>query len=301
MGSAAVTGSLFPEMVNPQLAKAQKLQAILGEFGGEDIKYDAATFKKLGGKLLTSGFGEEGIKALTVAKELEPKEKKLNEIGKTPQGLQVYQEGETQFTLKDGKRIPYYGSIRQEPVPPTGTKQLASLQGLREGYLKETSPEFQGFSALQSAKRSLSSLSGIGDEAAKRQLLKASGESGSGLSNKDVQAFANFGDLGQRLSGRINQFISGTYSDEQRKEILALVNQLQAQLESQANEKRNQYRTLGQGIEGVTSTDLDFVAPSLSSIYKSGSIPSGTPAASSATQPTAVTTSSGKTFRILPK
>jgi hypothetical protein len=302
-GTQSLVSGLFPESQDPALREAQAVEQIRQKYMGQNMT-DPKVLQQMAVELGPVA-PMAALRLAQTAKQLMPdrsKETKPNEIGKTPQGLQVYQDGNEQFYLKDGQRIPYYGSLRQETVAPTGTKQIAAIQGIRGDYLKEVKPEFEAFSALDSAKRSLTQLSGIGDELAKRQLLKAAGESGSGLSNKDVAAFASFGPLGQRIAGTINRFLEGTYSDEQRKEIISLIDQLQGQLQSQADEKGKQYKDFASGIEGVTSKDINFITPSLSSIYRQNAVPFGTTSAppQGATGSRELTTKTGNRARILP-
>jgi hypothetical protein len=301
VGSQAIVKGLFPEAEDPSIRQAQAVQLVRQKYQGQDFS-NPSVLQNIASDLFNAGAPEAGLNLLKTAQDITPKEKKINEIGKTPQGLQVYQEGNEQFYLKEGQRIPYYGSLRQETVAPTGTKQIAAIQGIRGDYLKEVKPEFEAFSSLDSAKRSLTQLSGIGDELAKRQLLKASGESGSGLSNKDVAAFASFGPLGQRIAGTINRFLEGTYSDDQRKEIISLIDQLQGQLQRQADEKGKQYKDFASGIEGVTPKDINFITPSLSSIYRQNAVPFGTTPAPTqgATGRKELTTKTGNRARILP-
>lgn len=258
------------------------------------------------GKITQSAYTPESIKAFIEGGSKDrtllvpiQKSQTVGKIGKTERGEQVYQEGDTQYILKDGKRIPFYGSLRYEvPKQPTPAKDYKQLTGLRGDYFKEVGPTFEAFSSLENAKISLGELTGIGDEIAKRQILKASGESGSGLSNKDVQAFSNFGPLGQRISGILSQFLQGTYSEAQRKEVVSLMNQLQGQLQSQADMTREQYRSIGGDLKPA---DLDFVAPSLSSIYKQVK-PQQQPAGGEKPKPTKkeIVLPSGTKARILP-
>jgi hypothetical protein len=298
VGSQAIVKGLFPEAEDPSIRQAQAVQLVRQKYQGQDFS-NPSVLQNIASDLFNAGAPEAGLNLLKTAQDITPKEKKINEIGKTPQGLQVYQEGNEQFYLKEGQRIPYYGSLRQETVAPTGTRQLGAVQGLRENYLKEVKTEADAFSALGNAKKALEQFSGIGDEIAKRQLLKSSGESGSGLSNKDVAAFANFGPLGQRIAGSINKFLEGTYSDEQRKEIISLIDQFQSQLEKQANAKGSQWRNFASGVEGVTKTDIDFIAPSLASIYMQSPLSlRETPAKS--TEKRELTTKTGNRARILP-
>jgi hypothetical protein len=299
-GGQSLVSGLFPEAADPALREAQAIESIKMKYQGQDFT-NPSVLRSMANEL-GSVAPNAAIRLAQLSKELSPKETKANEIGKTPQGFQVYQDGDQQYYLRDGKRVPYYGTLRQETVAPTGTKQIAAIQGIRGDYLKEVKPEFDAFSSLDSAKRSLTQLSGIGDELAKRQLLKASGESGSGLSNKDVAAFASFGPLGQRIAGTINRFLEGTYSDDQRKEIISLINQLQGQLQRQADEKGKQYRDFASGIEGVTNKDINFITPSLSSIYSQNAVPLGTSPTSTqgATRSRELTTKTGNRARVLP-
>lgn len=110
MGSQAVTGALFPEMVNPQLAKAQKLQSILGKYQQEGTNLsDPATLTKMGGELITSGLGEEGIKAITLAKSLTPESPyaKIDPSKYTPESLKTFAVTKNQSDL-----VPIEGVVK---------------------------------------------------------------------------------------------------------------------------------------------------------------------------------------------
>lgn len=300
MGSQAIVQGLFPQAADPALKQAQAVQSVQQKYQGQNLS-DPTVLKSIASDLFNAGAPDAGLRILKTAQEITPKETKANEIGKTPQGFQVYQDGDQQYYLRDGKRIPYYGTLRQETVAPTGTKQVAAIQGIRGDYLKEVAPQFQAFSLLNTTRNALNQLSGIGDETAKRALLRASGESGSGLSNKDVAAYANFGPLGQRIAGAINKFLEGTYSDAQRKELISLIDSFQSQLEKEANQIGGQYRSFASGVEGVTEKDINFITPSLSSIYKSPSVLSAPSAQSTAQKPRELTTRTGNKARILPQ
>jgi hypothetical protein len=301
-GAQSLVSGLFPEAQDPALREAQAVESIRQKYMGQNMT-DPSVLRQMAVELGPVA-PMAALRLAQTAKQLMPdrsKEAKPNEIGKTPQGFQVYQDGNEQFYLKDGQRIPYYGSLRQETVAPTGTRQLSAIQGIRGDYRAEIKPKLEAFSALTNAKKSLQQLSGIGDELAKRQLVRFSGESGSGISNKDVAAFANFGPLGQRIAGAINKFLEGTYSDDQRKEIISLIDQFQTEVQKQADATTNQYRKFASTIEGVTKDDIEFITPSLSSIYKEnlsfGGIPETPP---KPTEKRELTTKTGNRARILP-
>jgi hypothetical protein len=301
-GTQSLVSGLFPEAQDPALREAQAVEQIRQKYMGQNMT-DPKVLQQMAVELGPVA-PMAALRLAQTAKQLMPdrsKESKPNEIGKTPQGLQVYQDGNEQFYLKDGQRIPYYGSLRQETVAPTGTRQLSAIQGIRGEYRAEIKPKLEAFSALTNAKKSLQQLSGIGDELAKRQLVRFSGESGSGISNKDVAAFANFGPLGQRIAGAINKFLEGTYSDDQRKEIISLIDQFQTEVQNQADATTKQYRKFASTIEGVTKDDIEFITPSLSSIYKEnlsfGGIPETPP---KPTEKRELRTKTGNRARILP-
>jgi hypothetical protein len=295
-GGQSLVSGLFPEAADPALREAQAVESIKMKYQGQD--FTNPTVLRQMARELGPIAPNAAIKLAQISKELAPKETKANEIGKTPQGFQVYQDGDQQYYLRDGKRVPYYGTLRQETVAPTGAKQISSLQGIRGDYLKEVKPQLEAFSSLNRTKAALQQYSGIGDEVAKRQFLKAAGESGSGLSNKDVAAFANFGPLGQRVAGAINRFLEGTYTEEQRKELFSLIDALQSQIETEANQTGQQYRNFTSGVEGVTQKDIDFVVPSLSSLYKaSGDKRPQTPPSQ---QPRELRTKTGNRAKVLP-
>jgi hypothetical protein len=129
MGSQAVTGALFPEMVNPELAKAQKVQEVLGKYGGEALT-DPESLKRLGGDFISIGATEEGLKALSLSNQLAKEDKLYTVDGAlvTREGKVVYQSPDKKQNIKvtpellkmiapaDRKRVIEAGNTGQ-PIP----------------------------------------------------------------------------------------------------------------------------------------------------------------------------------------
>lgn len=100
MGSKAIVSGLFPEAVEPDLRRAQATESILAKYQGQDLS-DPAVLKKIGSDFMTAGVPEAGIKAITMAKELTPKQEFIT--GKA--GEIIYRRG-ADGTLTEVAAIP---------------------------------------------------------------------------------------------------------------------------------------------------------------------------------------------------
>lgn len=147
MGSQAITGALFPEMTNPALAKAQKLQEILGKYQQEGTNLsDPATLTKMGGELITSGLGEEGIKAITLAKSLTPESPyaKIDPSKYTPESLK-------KFAVS--KNVADLVSLEKQLSPTDLAKQtIFELSQKKEKTEEERSKLAAAFSVLEATR-----------------------------------------------------------------------------------------------------------------------------------------------------
>ena len=106
----------------------------------------------------------------------------------------------------------------------------------------------------------MTSNTALGDIIAKKQFNKLAGDNN--ISNKDVNELANYGDLGQRLAGTLNQFFEGRYTAGQREEALSLVRQIQGDASNQYTTIQKNYRdrVIAENLPEKTS---QFIAPDL--------------------------------------
>lgn len=113
----------------------------------------------------------------------------------------------------------------------------------------------------------------LGEIIAKKQFSKLAGDNN--ISNRDVEALSNFGDIGQRLAGTLSQFANGVYSESQVQEARNLVKQLRKESESSYNEIKGQYRNRLAG-EKLPEKTINFIAPDLPSSKTVLQLPPGT-------------------------
>lgn len=187
----------------------------------------------------------------------------VKQVGQTPDGRQVYQQGDTQYILGgEGKKIPYYGALANKTPSSSTTIKAFDLEGgIRKDFLGESKPFRDPFIAADKLENLLTSESSLADKISKKQWSKIAGDAT--ISNKDTDALTNYGDLGTRLNGILTQFAEGKYSDAQRTEALNLVRMIKNQSESGYNDVRNQYKTRASSM-GVTSNEqLNYLAPEL--------------------------------------
>jgi hypothetical protein len=148
-------------------------------------------------------------------------------------------------------------SIEVKNIPPD--KDFGNATALRENFLKETKDIDTGLKALYNVQQLLSERSGLADAIAKRQFAKFSGDRD--ISNKDIQAFGNFGSLGQRLEGILSQFLSGTYSEAQVEEASRVASNLLKNLQQNRSAIEQQYRTQAEASK-IEPGRINFVVPS---------------------------------------
>lgn len=131
---------------------------------------------------------------------------------------------------------------------------------MRKDFVAETKPITSVISAADKIDKLLTSNTALGDIIAKKQFNKLAGDNN--ISNKDVNELANYGDLGQRLAGTLNQFFEGRYTTGQREEALSLVRQIQGDASNQYTTIQKNYRdrVIAENLPQKTS---QFIAPDL--------------------------------------
>jgi hypothetical protein len=131
---------------------------------------------------------------------------------------------------------------------------------LRKDFTSETKPITTAITTGDRIEKLLTANTALGEIIARKQFAKLAGDTN--ISNRDVEQLANFGDLGQRLSGILSGFFEGKYSESQRQEALGLVRQLKAEGTGQYNTIQQQYRSRAQA-ENIPEKTATFIAPDL--------------------------------------
>ena len=98
MGSQAITNSLFPQAENPELARAQKIQAVLSKYEGQDFS-NLDTLSNVGRDFMVAGVPEAGLQVLKLRKDLAPDAATTN-----VQTAKVLPDGTTVLILRNGQR-----------------------------------------------------------------------------------------------------------------------------------------------------------------------------------------------------
>lgn len=167
------------------------------------------------------------------------------------------------YTQEETARIRQQLQKEKESTAKAGVapsdKDFGNATALRENFLKETKDIDTGLKALYNVQQLLSERSGLADAIAKRQFAKFSGDRD--ISNKDIQAFGNFGSLGQRLEGILSQFFSGKYSEAQVEEASRIASNLLKNLQQNRSAIEQQYRTQAEASK-IEPGRINFVVPS---------------------------------------
>lgn len=144
---------------------------------------------------------------------------------------------------------------------------------LRKDFTTETKPITTVITTADRIDRLLTGNTSLGEVIARKQFAKLAGDTN--ISNRDVADLANFGDLGQRLSGILSGFFEGKYSEAQRQEALGLVKQLKAESSNQYTTVQKQYRDRA-AAENIPEKTSQFIAPDLPVAQKAALPPEGT-------------------------
>jgi hypothetical protein len=154
-----------------------------------------------------------------------------------------------------------------------GLSTVDKESNLRKDFTTETKPITTVITTADRIDKLLTGNTSLGEVIARKQFAKLAGDTN--ISNRDVADLANFGDLGQRLSGILSGFFEGKYSEAQRQEALGLVKQLKAEGTNQYSTIQNQYRERA-AAENIPEKTGKFIAPDLPTAQKAALPPEGT-------------------------
>ena len=174
--------------------------------------------------------------------------------------LQETEEGVFLVNKRTGEKISRVGSpVKRGTSVNVGLSTVDKESNLRKDFTAETKDITQAVTTAGRIEKLLN-MGSLGETIAQKQFAKLAGDNN--ISNRDVEALANFGDLGQRLAGTLSRFFEGTYSESQRQEALKLVKDLKAAGQSQYSQKQNQYRDRAKA-ENLPEATVEFIAPNL--------------------------------------
>lgn len=269
-GLGQLAGGLLG-MEDPELAKVSKIKQLASEANLTSPEGMVAFAKAI--QPFAPAEAAQAIKrseemATSAATVTQKTRDTVKQVGQTPDGRQVYQQGETQFILTgDGTKQPYYGGMTSKtPAMNVGLKTIDLEGNLRSSFLTEAKPYRDPFIAAGKIENLLTSESSLADKISKKQWGKLAGDAT--ISNKDTDSLTQYGDLGTRLNGILTQFAEGKYSDEQRQQAINLARQIKAQSESGYNEIQTQYSKRASE-EGLKPNVVTYVAPPLPKTSKS--------------------------------
>lgn len=176
--------------------------------------------------------------------------------------LSETKEGIFLINKRTGEKISRIGASPERGTQVNlGLKTFDAESNLRAEFGKETKPIEQAITTAGRIEKLLN-MGALGETIAQKQFAKLAGDNN--ISNRDVEALANFGDLGQRLAGTLSRFFEGTYSESQRQEALKLVKELKASGTNQYSQKQQQYRGRARA-EKLPEETITFIAPDLPS------------------------------------
>jgi hypothetical protein len=154
-----------------------------------------------------------------------------------------------------------------------GLSTVDKESNLRKDFTTETKPITTIITTADRIDKLLTGNTSLGEVIARKQFAKLAGDTN--ISNRDVADLANFGDLGQRLSGILSGFFEGKYSEAQRQEALNLVKQLKAEGTNQYSTIQGQYRERA-AAENIPEKTSKFIAPDLPAAQRAALPPEGT-------------------------
>lgn len=210
--------------------------------------------------LRTGKFSPQSVAKYDKSKNIED----LELLDKQNYAITETAEGVFVVNKNDPKEKTRIGSpVQRGTQVSVGLSTVDKESNLRKDFTAETK---HLTTAINTADRieKLLNMGSLGEIIAQKQFAKLAGDNN--ISNRDVEALSNFGDLGQRLAGTLTRFFEGTYSESQKQEALELVKQLQTQGVAQYGQVQKQYRDRA-AAEGIPEKTATFIAPDLPRSY----------------------------------
>lgn len=210
--------------------------------------------------LRTGKFSPQSVAKYDKSKNIED----LELLDKQNYAITETAEGVFVVNKNDPKEKTRIGSpVQRGTQVSVGLSTVDKESNLRKDFTAETK---HLTTAINTADRieKLLNMGSLGEIIAQKQFAKLAGDNN--ISNRDVEALSNFGDLGQRLAGTLTRFFEGTYSESQKQEALDLVKQLQTQGLAQYGQVQKQYRDRA-AAEGIPEKTATFIAPDLPRSY----------------------------------
>jgi len=269
-----------PQVLAQQEAATNKLrdEAIAGSGLGTDVQAAAQTqdiLKRFGGSpegmaragqaMLASGNYEGGIKALQVAKAMQ---------GETvaPKDLVTKKEVQPDGTLrnawydKQGNLIKV-GGIATDPSAKVkvnvenGVKPWAAIN---TQYRADTKDILSGYKDVKRVENALSVKGGASNQALQAGLADTFGGSTRALAN--LQQWASFGSLDERVANTVSKFVAGTYTDTSKKDAARLLHAYKTNLAREHQAINGRYERVGEANNVASNTfllDVLETAPTL--------------------------------------
>jgi tetratricopeptide (TPR) repeat protein len=250
------------DQTDPQsLAKAAQALNQAGDVQGARALAQAAQDLELKQSQVTRNLREPRMAALPNIAKLQQYRKQAEEAGASPQELAqidavIKAEGQGKGTNIS-----------------VGLSTVDKESNLRKDFTTETKPLTTVITTADRIGKLLEGNTSLGEVIARKQFAKLAGDTN--ISNRDVADLANFGDLGQRLSGILSGFFEGKYSEAQRQEAINLVKQLRAESSNQYKTVQQQYRDRA-AAENIPEKTGTFIAPDLPVSQKAALPPEGT-------------------------
>jgi hypothetical protein len=278
-GIAGMMGAEDPQM--KMAAQANQIMQGVDPNDPQSLAKAAQAFNQLGdiprARALAQAAQEAALKQSQVTRNLrEPRMNALPNIAK----LQEYRRqaevgGASPAELAQiDAVIKAEGQGRGVKVEVNPSLSLVDKESnLRKDFTTETKPITTIITTADRIDKLLSGNTSLGEVIARKQFAKLAGDTN--ISNRDVADLANFGDLGQRLSGILSGFFEGKYSEAQRQEALGLVKQLKAESSNQYTTVQKQYRDRA-AAENIPEKTSQFIAPDLPVAQKAALPPEGT-------------------------
>lgn len=262
-----------------QLSNAQRIMQGVDQNDPESLANASRAFNQVGdtvrARALAQAAQELALKQSQVTRNLrEPRQQAAPNIQKLQEyRAQRISEGAPSAEIAEiNKAIAAEGQGKGTNIS-VGLSTVDKESNLRKDFTTETKPLTTVITTADRIGKLLEGNTSLGEVIARKQFAKLAGDTN--ISNRDVADLANFGDLGQRLSGILSGFFEGKYSEAQRQEALNLVKQLRTESSNQYKTVQQQYRDRA-AAENIPEKTGTFIAPDLPVSQKAALPPEGT-------------------------
>jgi hypothetical protein len=262
-GIGQIAGGLLG-MEDPELAKASKIKQVASQAdltSPEGMVAFAKAIQPFAPAEAAQAIKRSEEMTTSAATVTQKTRESVKQVGQTPDGRQVYQQGDTQFILTgDGKKQPYYGGMSSKtPSTSLDVKMLDIAGGRRKTFIDENKPLIDQGASLAQALTLISADTPFSQAAFENTVVSAFGGDKQ-KSVKEIQRLVNTGSFDQRVENSLRKFATGKIGDATQEDQKNILEAVQGDLKRRYNTRRENTLKASRNVKELQGQE-DYMAP----------------------------------------